>query len=150
MAMTSASVTPSTNPGAVPGLALLAALVFAVAAMTAVFVLGRHPDLLRPRAATTTSQAESAVPSDPSADPMDRNREFLGRLSSEGLQMQRSNDAAVTDARRICTRYAGGESEPEIIQDMLQGSPGMSLTTASSFADTAISVYCPDGAVTGS
>ena len=27
----------------------------------------------------------------------------------------------------------------------LQGSPGMSLNTASSFADTAISVYCPDG-----
>jgi hypothetical protein len=33
---------------------------------------------------------------------------------------------------------------------MLQGSPGMSLNTASRFADTAISVYCPDGVVNNS
>jgi hypothetical protein len=129
---------------------MLAALVFAIAAIAAVVVFGRHPDLLRPKSATTVLQAESAAPSDPSADPMDRNREFLGRLSAEGLQMERSNDAAVSDARRVCTRYAGGESEQEIIQDMVQGSPGMSPNTASSFADTAISVYCPDGAVTSS
>jgi hypothetical protein len=45
----------------------------------------------------------------------------------------------------VCTRYASGETEQEIIQDMLAGSPGMSLNTASGFADTAISVYCPDG-----
>lgn len=45
------------------------------------------------------------------------------------------------------TRYAGDESQQEIIQDILQGSPGMSLDTASTFADTAISVFCPDGVV---
>lgn len=39
----------------------------------------------------------------------------------------------------------GGESEQQIIQDMLAGSPGMSLDTAAGFADTAISVYCPGG-----
>jgi Protein of unknown function (DUF732) len=75
---------------------------------------------------------------------------FLSRLSTEGLQLSRSNDAAINDARRVCTRFAGGESEPEIIQDMLQGSPGMSLSIASGFADTAISVYCPDGVVKSS
>jgi len=60
----------------------------------------------------------------------------------------RSNDAAIKDARRICTRYAGGESEQQIIQDILQGSPGMTLNTASGFADTAISVYCPEATST--
>jgi hypothetical protein len=50
----------------------------------------------------------------------------------------------------VCTRYAAGESEQEIIQDMLAGSPGISLNTASTFADTAISVYCPDGYVDSS
>ena len=59
--------------------------------------------------------------------------------------MRRSNDAVINDARRVCARYAGGESEQHIIQDILAGSPGMSLDAASSFADTAISVYCPDG-----
>ena len=144
------TTTPPTSPNAVPGLAILAALVFAVAAITAVFVLGRHPDLLRPRATTTVSQAGEAAPSDQPRDPLDRNGQFLWRLSTEGLQMQRSNDAAINDARRICTRYAGGESEQEVIQDMLQGTPGMSLNTASSFADTAISVYCPNGAMANS
>jgi Protein of unknown function (DUF732) len=144
------TTTPSTNQSAVPGLALLAALLFAVAAISAVFVLGRHPDLLRPRAAPAVSQTGDAAPSDQPQDPMDRNGQFLFRLSSEGLQMRRSNDAAINDARRICTRYAGGESEQEVVQDMLQGTPGMSASTASSFADTAISVYCPNGVIAGS
>jgi hypothetical protein len=39
----------------------------------------------------------------------------------------------------------GGESKDQIIQDVLQGSPGMSVDTATDFASTAIDVYCPDG-----
>jgi hypothetical protein len=129
---------------------MLAALVFTVAAIGAVFVLGRNPDFFRPRATPTVSQAASETPADPPPDPMDRNGQFLWRLSTEGLQMRRSGDAAINDARRVCTRFAGGESEQEIVQDMLQGTPGMSANTASSFADTAISVYCPDGVVNNS
>ena len=64
---------------------------------------------------------------------------------AQGLQLRRTNDAAINDARRVCTPYASRESEQQIIQDMLAGSPGMSLNTASGFADGAISVYCPDG-----
>jgi Protein of unknown function (DUF732) len=129
---------------------MLAALVFAVAAIGAVFVLGRNPDFFRPRATPTVSHAASASPADPPPDPMDRNGQFLWRLSTEGLQLRRSSDAAINDARRVCARFVGGESEQEIIQDMLQGSPGMSLNTASGFADTAISVYCPDGSLNNS
>jgi Protein of unknown function (DUF732) len=142
--------TPAPNPSPLPSLAMLAALVFTVAAIGAVFVLGRNPDFFRPRATPTVSQAASASPADPPSDPTDRNGQFLWRLSTEGLQLRRSNDAAINDARRVCTRFVGGESEQEIIQDELQGSPGMSLNTASSFADTAISVYCPDGVMNNS
>lgn len=124
---------------------MLAALVFGVAAIAAVFVLSRNPEILRPRATTTVSQAASAAPVDPPADSMDRNGQFLWRLSADGLQIRRSNDAAINDARRVCTRFAAGESEQEIVQDVLQGSAGMSPDTASSFTDTAISVYCPQG-----
>jgi hypothetical protein len=129
---------------------MLLTLVFGVAAIAAVFVLSRNPDLLRPRAHTTISQAASSAPADPPPNPMDRDGQFLWRLSSDGLKLQRSNDAAINDARRVCTRFASGESEQEIVQDMLQGSPGMTLDTASSFADTAISVYCPEGVMRGS
>ena len=68
-----------------------------------------------------------------------------GGCRRRGFSSGDRSDAAINDARRICARYAGGESEQQIIQDMLQGSPGMSLDTASGFADTAISVYCPGG-----
>jgi Protein of unknown function (DUF732) len=114
-------------------------------------VLGRtKDDLLRSKESTPASPAASASAADPPPEHMDKDGQFLWRLSSQGLQLRRSNDAAINDARRVCTRYAGGEGEQQIIQDMLQGSPGMSLNTVSSFADTAISVYCPDGYVNNS
>jgi len=61
------------------------------------------------------------------------------------LQLERSNDAAVSDALHVCGRFLGGESKDQIIQDILQGSPGMSVDTATDFAGTAIDVYGPDG-----
>jgi hypothetical protein len=124
---------------------MLAALVFVVGAIAAVFVFDRDPGLFRSKGSAAVSQAASASQADLPSGRGDRDGQFLWRLSAEGLQLRRSNDAAINDARRVCTRYVSGESEPQIIQDMLAGSPGMSLNTASSFADTAISVYCPDG-----
>jgi Protein of unknown function (DUF732) len=41
--------------------------------------------------------------------------------------------------------FSGGESKDEIIQNILRGSPGMSVGTATDFAETAIDGYCPDG-----
>ncbi|MGB7869921.1 MAG: DUF732 domain-containing protein [Mycobacterium sp.] len=124
---------------------MLAAVVFVVGAIAAVVVFDRDPGLFRSRGSTRVSPAASASQADPPPDHMDRNGQFLWRLSAQGLQLRRTNDAAINDARRVCTRYASRESEQQIIQDMLAGSPGMSLNIASGFADTAISVYCPDG-----
>ena len=66
-------------------------------------------------------------------------------MSVQSLQLERSNDAAVSDALHVCGRFLGGESKDQIIQDILQGSPGMSVDTATDFAGTAIDVYGPDG-----
>jgi hypothetical protein len=125
---------------------MLAALVFVVGAIAAVFVFERDQGLFRSRGSTAVSHTASASQDDPPPDPprdrMDRNGQFLWRLSAQGLQLRRTNDAAINDARRVCTHYAGGESEQQIIQDILQGSPGMTPNTASGFADTTISVYC--------
>jgi|SRR5271165_5053442 len=140
-----AMTTPSPNPTPLPALAMVAALVFVVGAIAAVFVFDRAPGLIPSRGSTAVSHTASASQDDPPPDHMDRNGHFLWRLSAQGLQLRRTNDAGINDARRVCTRYASGESEQQIIQDILQGSPGMSLNTASGFADTAISVYCPDG-----
>jgi Protein of unknown function (DUF732) len=39
----------------------------------------------------------------------------------------------------------GGESKDQVFQDILRGAQGMSVDTATDFAETAIDVYCPDG-----
>ena len=142
------TATPPQNPQPIPTLALLAGLVFAVGAIAAVFVLGRTKhDLFRSKESSPAAHAWSALAADPPRDHTDKDGQFLWQLATQGLQLRRSSDATINDARRVCTRYAGGESQPQIIQDILQGSPGMSLDTASSFADTAINVYCPSGYV---
>lgn len=146
------TTTPPPNPQPLPSLALIGGLIVAIGAITAVFVLGRtkHDVFRSDDPAPPASQAASALAADPSSQPKDRDGRFLWRIAVQGLQLRRSNDAVINDARRVCARYGGGESEQQIIQDILSGSPGMSLDTASTFADTANSVYCPDGAMNSS
>jgi Protein of unknown function (DUF732) len=137
---------PPQNPRPLPSLALLAGLIVAVGAIVAVFVLGRTKhDPFQSKESSSAPQTSSALAADPPRGAMDRDGQFLWRLSTQGLQLQRSNDAAISDARHVCGRFVGGESKDQIIQDILQGSPGMSVDTATEFAGTAIDVYCPDG-----
>jgi hypothetical protein len=140
------TATPPKNPQPLPSLALLAGLVFAIGAITAVFVLGRTKhDPFQSKESSPAAQTSSAVAADPPPGNLDKDNQFLWRLSVQGLQLERSNDAAVSDARHVCGRFLGGESKDQIIQNILQGSPGMSIDTATDFAGTAIDVYCPDG-----
>ncbi|MGH3971023.1 MAG: DUF732 domain-containing protein, partial [Mycobacterium sp.] len=90
--------------------------------------------------------SESAPVSHSGATPpsrLDRDGRFLWLLDAQGLQLSRGNDAAIDDARRICSRLERGESEEQIVQDIVEGSPDMSADTATAFADIAIDVYCP-------
>ena len=135
--------TPTPTPHPLPGMALLAALVVAVGAIVAVVEFDRNPELFRSRGSAAVSQASAGSADPPAAS--DRDGQFLWRLASQGLRIRRSNDAAINDARSVCNRFVGGESEQQIVQDILSGSPGMSIDTATDFADIAIDVYCPHG-----
>jgi hypothetical protein len=140
------TATPPKNPQPLPSLALLAGLVFAIGAITAVFVLGRTKhDPFQSKESSPATQTSFVPAADPPQDRSDKDGKSLWRLSAQGLQLLRSNDAAISDARHVCARFLGGESKDQIIQDVLQGSPGMSVDTATDFASTAIDVYCPDG-----
>lgn len=134
---------PSPEPKPLPALAIVAAVLIMAGAITAVFVLGRTKH--EPFQSKDAAQQPSASAADPASGGPDKDNQFLWRLTVQGLRLARSNEAAVSDARRVCSRFLGGESKDEIIQDILQGSPGMSVDTATDFADTAIDVYCPDG-----
>ena len=116
------TATPPQTPQPIPALAMVAALVFVVAAIAAVVVYDRKPELFRSQGTISAAQHGSGSAADPPPDHMDRDGQFLWRLSTQGLRLRRSKDAAINDARRICARYAGGESEQQIIQDMLAGS----------------------------
>jgi len=139
-------MTTTPNPPSIPGLAVLAALAVAVVAVAGVLVFYSKHNPVVPRESTSVSQATSDPPAvDPPAKLGDKDGRFLWLLEAQGLQLSGAPNAAINDARRICSRLARGESERRIVQDIVQGSPRMSMATAAKFADTAINVYCPQG-----
>jgi hypothetical protein len=133
--------TRNPDPKPLPVLAIVAAVLLLAGAFTAVFVLGKVKQDASPKASATAAQAAS-----PSAvDGPGKESQFLRRLEVQNLQLDRSDAAAVKDAHYVCGRFLSGESKDQVVADIVQGSPGMSVDTATDFADTAIDVYCPDG-----
>ncbi len=130
--------TPTPDPKPLPVVAIVAAVLLLAGAFTAVLVVGRMKQDASPSRASA-AQTASAV------DGPGKEDQFLRRLAVQNLRLDRSDAAAVEDAHFVCGRFVGGESKDQIVQDILQGSPGMSVDTATDFADTAIDVYCPDG-----
>lgn len=130
--------TPNADPKPLPVLAVVAAVLLLAGALAAVIVFGRMKH-------DPAHAADSATSPTPAADSPGKEAQFLRRLEVQNLQLDRSDAAAVKDAHYVCGRYLGGEGKDQIVQDILQGSPGMSVDTATDFADTAIDVYCPDG-----
>jgi hypothetical protein len=126
------------DPSPIPGLAVLAALVVAVVAVAAVAVFYCERDRVVPRHPRSDLQAASAS----SAKPENQDAQFLFLLTAQGLQPSGGGDATINDAHRICSRLERGESEEQIVEDIVRGSRDMSSDTASTFADTAIAVYC--------
>jgi uncharacterized protein DUF732 len=134
-------MTTTQNPSDIPILAVLVALAVAAGAIAAVSVFyWKHPDV-GPRHSRSESQAASAPP----ADPENKDAQFLIVLNAQGLEPSGARDTTIHDADRVCSRLARGESEQQIVEDIVQGSPDMSSGTATTFADTAIAVYCQQG-----
>ncbi len=121
-------------------MALVVALVIAVAAIAGVTVFYREHDRVVPRGTTRDARATEAADDPP---PVDQDGRLFLMLTQEGLGTSGGRETTVNEAHHVCDRFSGGESEQQIVQDILAGSPGMSSQTAAAFADIAISVYCP-------
>ncbi len=129
------------DPPSVPGVALVVALVIAVAAIAGVTVFYREHARVVPRASTHDARAAASAADDP--PPVDQDGRLFLMLTQEGLGTSGGRETTINEAHHVCDRFSGGESEQQIVQDILAGSPGMSSQTAAAFADIAISVYCP-------
>ena len=123
---------------------MVAGLVFAVVALAGVVVFYQGHHRTTPKQATPVSQDASAPPDDDGPSLPERDRRFLFLLATHGIESSGSS-ATIDDAHVVCAHYAGGEREDQIIQDIIDGSPGMSKDDATTFADAAINVYCPQG-----
>jgi hypothetical protein len=97
------------------------------------------------RQTTPNSATAAAPPAAPRPGLLDKDGRFIFLLTAQGLQLSAARDTTINDAHRICSRLERGETEQEIVQDIVAGTPGMSTDTAVTFAETAISVYCPQG-----
>ena len=129
--------TPS-NPPPITGLAVFAALAAAVVAIAGVLAFySRHGDVSLGESTPASHATTSRQPV------QDKDGRFLWLLDSQGLQLSRANDDAINDARRVCSRLERGENEEQIVNDIVEGSPGLSVDDATAFADIAIDVYCP-------
>lgn len=126
-------------------MALVVALVVALAAIAGVALFYRDHGHVIPEATAPELQAGSAPPALPRTLLLDKDRQFLFMLATQGIQPSGSRNATIKDAHRVCSRVARGETEQQIVQDIVTGSPAMTAKTATNFADAAIEVYCPQG-----
>ncbi len=118
----------------------MVALVIAVVAIAGVTVFYREHDRVVPRGTTREARATASADDPP---PVDQDGRLFLLLTEEGLGTSGGREITINEAHHVCDRFSGGESEQQIVQDIMAGSPGMSAQTAAAFADVAISVYCP-------
>ncbi len=134
-------MTTTPDPQPVRGGAVLVALVIGLIIVAAVSVSYWKRDHPAPKGSTSSSQD---VPAATSPGTMDKDGRFLWLLSSEGIELSRSTDVAVNDAHRVCSRLERGESEEQVVADIVEGSPDLTPDTAADFADIAREVFCPE------
>lgn len=142
--MTVTTVQKSADPAAVTSLAVIGALVIALVAVLGVSIFyWDHGHVLPASLSAPTSQQTSGPPAAaPAANLGNQGNQFLFELQAQGIKPSGDGTSSVNDARSVCQRYQQGESEQQIVQSIVAGTPSMSSKTANNFANTAISVYC--------
>ena len=130
------------NPPAIPASAMVLALAATLVVGGGVTYFYWNRDHVARQIGTAASHTAD-VPSGRPTELDDKDSQFLDLLAARGLQLSRSASAAVTDAHRVCSRVAQGDSKEQIAEDIFAGSPSMSMATATNFATVAITVYCP-------
>jgi hypothetical protein len=140
-------MTTSPDPPPIRGSAVLIVVVVALIAVAGVLVFSWNRQHAAASGVTPSPSPAASAP--PAAAPrpglLDNDGRFIFLLTAQGLQLSAARDTTINEAHRICSRLERGETEQDIVQDIVAGTPGMSADTAVTFADTAISVYCPQG-----
>lgn len=142
--MTVTTVQQSASPAAVRGIALIAAVVIALVAVVGVSVFYWNHGHVLASGSTSVSQQASAQPAAaPAASLGNQGNQFLFMLNAQGISPSGNGAASINDARSVCSRVQQGESQQQIAQAIVAGTPSMTKTTANAFTTTAINVYCP-------
>jgi hypothetical protein len=77
--------------------------------------------------------------------PTDPDGRFAWLLREQGIPVQIPQDVAIDGAqgRAICVRLSHGETDQQMMQDIMAGTPGISPHDAWTWVDNAIAVFCP-------
>jgi hypothetical protein len=77
------------------------------------------------------------------ADSDNDDQTFLAALTKAGITYQ-SPDRAVAAGKKVCDLANGGTPQLEILRNIRDLNPGLTLDSAAKFTQAAASVYCPD------
>jgi hypothetical protein len=140
--MTVTTVDKSANPAPVTSLAVIGALVIAALAVFGVSTFYWNHGHVLPTASASVSHQASGPRGAAPANLGNQGNQFLFELQAQGIAPSGDGTSSVNDAHSVCQRYQQGESEGQIVDSIVAGTPSMSKKTANDFANTAISVYC--------
>jgi hypothetical protein len=78
-----------------------------------------------------------------SAEPEGDDAAFLAALRNAGLTYS-SPSQAIASAKAVCGLMGRGETGLQVVNDIKNENPGMSLDAAAQFAAIASNTYCPE------
>ena len=79
---------------------------------------------------------------DPSGDASGPDETFLASLKQEGVSYT-SGPAAISAGKKACELMDQGHSKSQVIQSLSAENPGFPPASATKFATSAVSAYCP-------
>ncbi|OBF09822.1 DUF732 domain-containing protein [Mycobacterium sp. 852002-10029_SCH5224772] len=76
------------------------------------------------------------------AEPQGDDAAFLANLSNSGITYSNPSQV-ITSAKAVCGLMGRGETGLQVVSDIKNQNPGMTMDAAAKFAALASSVYCP-------
>lgn len=76
------------------------------------------------------------------AEPEGDDAAFLANLSNAGITYSSPGDV-ITSAKAVCGLMGRGETGLQVVSDIKDQNPGMTMDAAAKFAALASSAYCP-------
>jgi Protein of unknown function (DUF732) len=122
----------------------LVAVIAAFAAVTAgAFLMWPH-SAAQQQAVPTKAEvaAPQPNPAPPAPKPESKDDLYVRLLKEKGIPVG-TPEVVASNGRGICIRIKNGETEQQMVRDIIAGSNGVTTQQAWIWADTAIEVYCP-------